>query len=259
MVGHAAVVLQRFGAVGLLVEAGHRNVADFQQLRRGEEGHVGGVVVDGIHHAALFDQDGLDAAVLQFDAAGQAGGAGADHESVERCRHSVTACSRLRGRRFRARQASAAASLPPPSAMSGRPPPLPPTACASAPTSLPACTFAGEVLGHGGDDGDGAVFGRGQHHHGALPLVAQRIGQRAHLLRGPCRRARAASTRDSVHGAGLRFQVAGGGLRQLVLELLDLAFRGRARWPAVFSTCSTSSGSEARNIPAMRRRAPVDS
>ena len=46
MVGHAAIVFERFLASRLLGGAGERNVADFQQLRRGEEGHVGGIVVD---------------------------------------------------------------------------------------------------------------------------------------------------------------------------------------------------------------------
>ncbi len=76
------VILQRFAANRLLVERGHRNVADFQQLGRGEEHHVGGVVVERVHHAALIDQKRPQAAPLQLDAAGQSGGAGAHHDGV---------------------------------------------------------------------------------------------------------------------------------------------------------------------------------
>src|ERR1041385_3954159 len=135
MLGNAPVIFQRFGPVGLFVEAGHRNITDFQQFGRGEEDHVGGVVVNGIHHAALFDQDGFDSAVLQFDSAGETGGTGAHHQRVAGFGHnrlSISALSRSSS------LSSAATFFPPPSAISGRPPPLPPRACAKAPTSLPA-------------------------------------------------------------------------------------------------------------------------
>ncbi len=81
--GDAPIVLQRFGAAGLFVERGHRQAADFEQLRRGEEHHVRRIVVERIHDAALFDQDRVEAALLQLDAAGQAGGPGANHDDVE--------------------------------------------------------------------------------------------------------------------------------------------------------------------------------
>ena len=80
VVRHAAIVLQRLMPVGLLVEAGHGDVADFEQLRRGEEHHVGGVVIKRVDHAAFIDQHRAHAAALQLDSAGEPGGSGADHD-----------------------------------------------------------------------------------------------------------------------------------------------------------------------------------
>ena len=83
VLGNSPVVLQGLSAVGLLVQAGHGDVADLEQLRRGEERHVGGVVVERVGYAALFDEDGVQAAQLEFDAAGQARRPGAHDERVE--------------------------------------------------------------------------------------------------------------------------------------------------------------------------------
>ena len=74
VVGYAAIVFQRFGAAGLFADAGHGDVADLQQLRRGEEHHVGGVMVKRIHHTALVEDQRLEPAALQFDSAGQTRG-----------------------------------------------------------------------------------------------------------------------------------------------------------------------------------------
>jgi len=82
MVRHAPVVLEGLVAVGLFVETGHRNVADFEQFRCGEEHHVGGVVVKGVDHASLFDEHGLDTAPLEFDAARESGWPRADDDCV---------------------------------------------------------------------------------------------------------------------------------------------------------------------------------
>ena len=84
VIGDAAVIFERLGANGLIVQRGHGNIADFEQLGRGEEHHVVGVVVDGVDDAALVDQDRAHAAPLEFDAAGEAGGSGADDDDVER-------------------------------------------------------------------------------------------------------------------------------------------------------------------------------
>ncbi len=78
-----AVVLQRLLARGLLLRADEGNVADLQQLRRGEEGHVGGVVVKRVDQAALVHGNHGIARALRLDGAGQAGGTGADDEYVE--------------------------------------------------------------------------------------------------------------------------------------------------------------------------------
>ncbi len=81
--GDAAIIFQRFGAAGLFVERSHRQAADFEQLRRGEEHHVRRIVVERIDHAALFDEDGVQAALLQLNATGQASGTGANDDDVE--------------------------------------------------------------------------------------------------------------------------------------------------------------------------------
>ena len=81
--GDLAVVLEGLVAGGLGVGAGKGNAADFEQLGGGEEGHVGGVVEEGVAEAALVDEDGAEAGFLGFDGAGQAGGPGADDEQVE--------------------------------------------------------------------------------------------------------------------------------------------------------------------------------
>src|SRR5208283_4879861 len=82
MIGHTAIVFEGFVAVGLFIQTGHGDIPDFQQFRRGEKDHVGGIVVDRVDHAAFFDQDGADAAALELDSASQAGGAGAHHQSI---------------------------------------------------------------------------------------------------------------------------------------------------------------------------------
>ena len=56
VLGDLAVVLQRLVAVGLLVGAGEGHVADLEQLRRGEEGHVRGIVEERVAEAALVHQ-----------------------------------------------------------------------------------------------------------------------------------------------------------------------------------------------------------
>src|SRR5689334_8649067 len=118
MIGNAAIVLKCLRAIGLLVQACHRNVTDLQQFRSGEKRHVGGVVVERVDDAALFQNHRAHAAAFQLNSAGKPGGSGADHDGVERglTRHSLlstsaaTAASAL---------GSALGSFPPPSAMSG--------------------------------------------------------------------------------------------------------------------------------------------
>ena len=92
MVRHATVVFQRLCAVWLFVEAGHRNVTDFQQFRGGKENQVGGVMVKRVHHAAFFNQQGIEAAQFQLDSAGKPGGSSPDHQRIER-RHNLPSTS----------------------------------------------------------------------------------------------------------------------------------------------------------------------
>jgi hypothetical protein len=64
MRSHAAIVLQRFRARWLFAQAGHRDIADLQQLGRGEERHVRGVVINRVHHATFVNHHGPLAALL---------------------------------------------------------------------------------------------------------------------------------------------------------------------------------------------------
>ena len=61
VLGDSAVVLERLDARGLLVRGAERDVADFEQFRRGEKRHVRGIVVDGIDQASLVDDHRLEA------------------------------------------------------------------------------------------------------------------------------------------------------------------------------------------------------
>ena len=56
MIGNAPVVFERFGATGLFVERGHRNIADFEQLGRGEKDQVDRIVIDRVDDAAFIEQ-----------------------------------------------------------------------------------------------------------------------------------------------------------------------------------------------------------
>ncbi len=83
VVRRAAVVLERLGAGRLLSEGRHGEFADLEQFGRGEEHHIGGVVVERIDDAALFEENGVEPAPLQLDPAGQSGRTGADNNHVK--------------------------------------------------------------------------------------------------------------------------------------------------------------------------------
>src|SRR6478672_484193 len=83
MLRHVAVVLQRLGAVGLLVGCGKRNVANLQQLRRGKENHVRRIVKQRVHQAALVHHNGSKPGALRLNGTRHAGGAGANHQHVK--------------------------------------------------------------------------------------------------------------------------------------------------------------------------------
>ena len=93
VLGHLAVVLERFQPVGLGIRSGERYVADFQQLRRSEKNHVGRIIKDGIDHAAFIDANNFESGALCFDRTRKAGGAGADNNHI---RMHVAAALKLR-------------------------------------------------------------------------------------------------------------------------------------------------------------------
>ena len=69
-----AVILQRFRASGLFGGADEGQIADFQQLGRGEENHVHGIVVQRIAQHAFIDDQRAQPRAFDFDGAGEAGG-----------------------------------------------------------------------------------------------------------------------------------------------------------------------------------------
>src|SRR5580704_17851453 len=83
MLGDAAVVFEGLGARGLLIHAGHREIADLEKLRSSEERHVRRVIVERVDDATLVDDYDVEAAAFELEAAGEAGRSGADHNGVE--------------------------------------------------------------------------------------------------------------------------------------------------------------------------------
>ena len=81
--GDLAVILQRLVAAGLGIGAGKGDVADLEQLRCGEKGHVRRVVEERVADAPLVDQCHAETGALGLNGAGQAGGAGADDQNIE--------------------------------------------------------------------------------------------------------------------------------------------------------------------------------
>ena len=78
-------------------------------------------------------------------------------------------------------ESSAAGSLPPASARSGRPPPLPPTLLRHWTNYFSGLHAAGEVLGYAHDERDVSVRRRAQHNDAGTDLIAKLIDERAHL------------------------------------------------------------------------------
>lgn len=83
VLGDLAVVLEGLGAGRLLVGRGEGHVADLEQLGRGEEGHVSGVIEERVGEATLVHENDPEAVALGCDGAGEAGRAGANDEDVE--------------------------------------------------------------------------------------------------------------------------------------------------------------------------------
>src|SRR3954447_22197062 len=84
MFSHLPVVLQCLFPRRLLPSRTEWNVSDLQQLRRGKERHIRGIVIDGIDQASLVDCHGLESGALSFDCASQTGGTGPDYDHVRR-------------------------------------------------------------------------------------------------------------------------------------------------------------------------------
>ncbi len=83
VLGDFAVVLESLGAGRLLIGRGEGHVADLEQLGRGEEGHVGGVIEVRVGVSPLVLENHAEAVALGCDGAGEAGGTGANDEDVE--------------------------------------------------------------------------------------------------------------------------------------------------------------------------------
>src|SRR6266480_4370570 len=82
MLGDAAVVLQRLLPRGLEMSCVEWDLADFQKFRRGEEHHVRRIVVNRVDHAALVDDQSLQANLLRFDGTSQPSGPSSDDQYV---------------------------------------------------------------------------------------------------------------------------------------------------------------------------------
>jgi hypothetical protein len=82
VLSYLAVVLEGLDAAGFLVWAGEGDVADLEELRRGEEGHVRRVVKEGVAEAALVDEHSGEAGALSLNGACHPGGACAYDQKV---------------------------------------------------------------------------------------------------------------------------------------------------------------------------------
>src|SRR5712692_10700829 len=82
VLSRAAIVFQGFGAGGFFPDAGHRKIADFEQLRRGEESHLRRIVVKRVDQASLLDHHRSQAAVPDLDGARQTRRSRAHHQDI---------------------------------------------------------------------------------------------------------------------------------------------------------------------------------
>ena len=82
MLRYFAVILQRFFAGGFLPCRSERDFTNFQQFGSGKKQHVGRIVIERIHQAALVEDDDLKSNLLRFDGAGEAGRPGSDYEHI---------------------------------------------------------------------------------------------------------------------------------------------------------------------------------
>ena len=78
VLGDIAVVLECLRAGRLHVRGIERNVADLEQLRRGEKRHVSRIVEEGVDQAALVDNKHFQSDAMGLDRTREAGGTGAN-------------------------------------------------------------------------------------------------------------------------------------------------------------------------------------
>src|SRR6185312_6186456 len=83
VLGHVAVVLERLKAGWLLVSAVEGQVANLQQLRRGEKRHVRGVVEQRIDQAAFVHQSDGKAGALRLNGGCHSRGPGANNQEIK--------------------------------------------------------------------------------------------------------------------------------------------------------------------------------
>ena len=158
---------------------------------------------------------------------------------------SLTACSPRRGRRSRARPRARRHPCRRLRPCPGRPPPLPPTACATRADQFAGVHFAGEVFGDGGNDATRC-------HLRPTPAPPPPL---FHLLRSESASARicwrsmpssrAASTLTPLTVARLRFQSPDLRTAPACSSIARPVFPARARWRA--------ASRRARSAPAPRR------
>jgi hypothetical protein len=82
MFSHTAVIFERFEPRGLRQRGGERNIANLEQLRRGEKHHVARIAIDGIDEASLVDDESFEAGLLSLNGAGHSGGASAHDQDI---------------------------------------------------------------------------------------------------------------------------------------------------------------------------------
>ena len=80
--GYTAVIFQRFGADGFDIIADEGHAADLDPFGGREEGHVGGIVIQGIDKAAFFEDEVAEACGAGFEGAGDADRAAAGDNYV---------------------------------------------------------------------------------------------------------------------------------------------------------------------------------
>jgi len=82
MFSDTAVIFERFEPRGLRQRGGERNIANLEQLRRGEEHHVARIAIDGIDQASLVDDERFEASLLSLYGAGHSGGTSAHDQDI---------------------------------------------------------------------------------------------------------------------------------------------------------------------------------